>query len=86
MEGNTRTTAVFIECYLVNMGFTTDNTLFKEHAQYFRNALVRSNFADYKNGIDLEFIFLYRFFGNLLFGEKHALRNRDMMIAAYYHE
>jgi len=38
MEGNTRTTAVFMECYLNNMGFQVDNTMFKYYSLYFRNA------------------------------------------------
>ena len=43
-EGNTRTTALFIEKYLVSLGYNVDNTLFKDKSVYFRNALVRSNY------------------------------------------
>ena len=43
-EGNTRTTAIFIEKYLVSLGYNVDNTLFKDKSVYFRNALVRSNY------------------------------------------
>ena len=43
-EGNTRTTALFIEKYLVSLGYNVDNTMFKEKSVYFRNALVRSNY------------------------------------------
>ena len=84
MEGNTRTTAAFIECYLNSKGFVIDNFLFKEKAKYFRNALVRANYADYQNGIDVNTIFLERFFDNLLFGGKNELHNRDMIIEAYF--
>ena len=49
-EGNTRTTAVFIEKYLVSLGYDVDNTMFKEKSVYYRNALVRSNyFNNYLN-------------------------------------
>lgn len=50
-EGNTRTTAVFIERYLNSIGFPVNNDMFQKHAQYFRNALVRSNYANYPKGI-----------------------------------
>ena len=43
-EGNTRTTALFIEKYLVSLEFNVDNTMFKDKSIYFRNALVRSNY------------------------------------------
>jgi len=80
MEGNTRTTAVFMECYLNNMGFPVDNTMFKDHSQYFRNALVRANFADYKNGIAETNQFIENFYKNLLKGERLLLRNRDLVL------
>lgn len=50
-DGNTRTTAVFIERYLNSIGFPVNNDMFQKHAQYFRNALVRSNYANYPKGI-----------------------------------
>lgn len=79
-EGNTRTTAVFMECYLKTRGFCVDNSMFKENAQYFRNALVRANFADYQNRIDSDMVFLIRFYENLLFEKKNELRNRDTVL------
>ncbi|MCW6677162.1 Fic family protein [Aerococcaceae bacterium NML160702] len=39
-EGNTRTIAVFAIKYLRQLGFDVDNSLFREHSQYFRDALV----------------------------------------------
>lgn len=80
MEGNTRTTAVFMECYLNNMGFPVDNTMFKDYSQYFRNALVRANFADYKNGITETNQYIENFYKNLLSGGEHQLRNRDLIL------
>lgn len=44
-EGNTRTTAVFFIKYLRSLGYDATNDIFAENAWYFRNALVRANFA-----------------------------------------
>lgn len=82
-EGNTRTTAVFIERYLQSMGFKVDNDPLKQNSKYFRNALVRSNYSDYVNGIDTNSEFLEYFFSNILLGAKHALKNRDLIVTEY---
>lgn len=76
-EGNTRTTAVFIELYLNSIGFNVNNDMFKEYAKYYRNALVRSNYADYRHGIDVDFSFLEMFYDNLLFGGCNELKNEN---------
>lgn len=80
MEGNTRTTALFIEQYLKQLGFSVDNTLFKEKAVFFRNALVRANYADYSKGINEEDKFLKMFFVNLLYEGEYTLQLRDLII------
>ncbi len=80
-EGNTRTTAVFMELYLNSIGFNVNNDMFKEHSKYYRNALVRSNYANYAKGIDVEFCFLERFYDNLLFNGNFELINDDMVIS-----
>lgn len=77
-EGNTRTTAVFVERYLNSIGFLINNDMFQKHAEYFRNALVRSNYANYPKGIGVEFKYLERFFHNLLIEDKYELRNRNL--------
>lgn len=55
-EGNTRTTAVFMELYLNSIGFPVNNDMFKDYSKYYRNALVRSNYANYAKGIDVDFV------------------------------
>ena len=77
-EGNTRVTAVFTIKYLRTLGFTVNNDLFADHAWYFRNALVRANYNDYKNSIFATLEYVSLFFGNLLLGEKNPLENRDL--------
>ena len=79
-EGNTRTTAVFIEKYLNNMGFDINNDMFKEYSLYFRNALVRSNYGNIPKGIYPTFDYLIMFFENLLQGKKNELDNKEPYI------
>ncbi|GHT49232.1 cell filamentation protein Fic [Bacteroidia bacterium] len=79
-EGNTRTTAVFTIKYLRTFGFEVSNDAFAQNSWYFRNALVRANYNDFKNGIHATNEYLMRFFGNLLLGENNVLRNRELHI------
>ena len=79
-EGNTRTTAVFIEKYLINLGYNVDNSLFKDKSVYFRNALVRSNYFDNKLGIKEDKRFLIKFYENLLLGKNNNLQSKDMIV------
>lgn len=79
-EGNTRTTAVFIEKYLNNMGFSVNNDMFKEYSLYFRNALVRSNYGNIPKGIYPIFDYLVMFFENLIQGKNNELINRELYI------
>jgi len=79
-EGNTRTTAVFVIKYLRSCGFTVNNDLFADNSWYFRNALVRANYRNPSKGIQPDKSFLIRFFRNLLLGEHHELKNREMLI------
>lgn len=79
-EGNTRTTAVFIEKYLNNMGFNINNDMFKEYSSFFRNALVRSNYGNIPKGIYPTFDYLVMFFENLLQGKNNELENEVLYI------
>ena len=80
-EGNTRTTAVFFIKYLQTLGFDVTNDIFSENAWYFRNALVRANYNDLKNGIYETTEFLELFLRNLLLNEHHPLHNRTLHIS-----
>jgi fido (protein-threonine AMPylation protein)/DNA-binding HxlR family transcriptional regulator len=79
-EGNTRTTAVFTIKYLRTFGFEVNNSLFEENSWYFRNALVRANYNNLTKNIHATKEYLLRFFRNLLLGENHILKNREMHI------
>ena len=81
-EGNTRTIAVFTIQYLRSFGYDVTNDIFEKNAYYFRNALVRANYNDRKNGIIATLVYLDRFFGNLLLGERNELKSREMHIGA----
>ena len=79
-EGNTRTTAVFIQKYLKNLGYDVNNELFKNHSLYFRNALVRANYSSIPRGIKSDPSWLEKFFKNLLFSENIPLDNQELKI------
>lgn len=79
-EGNTRATAVFIIKYLKSFGFDVNNDLFSENSWYFRNALVRANYNNVKNGITATTKYLELFFENLLLGKNNELKNRYLHI------
>lgn len=80
-EGNTRTTAVFFIKYLKTLGFDATNDIFAENAWYFRNALVRANYNDLKNGVHETTEYLELFLKNLLLNEQNELHNRSMHIS-----
>ena len=79
-EGNTRTTAVFIQKYLVSLGYNVDNTLFKEKSVYYRNALVRSNYFNRELNIKEDKRFLIKFYENLLLGKNNDLHSEDLIV------
>lgn len=80
-EGNTRTTAIFIQKYLISMGFKVNNELFKDNSKYFRNALVRANYTNYSKGVKSDKKYLIMFFENLLLEKNNELNNNDLKIA-----
>lgn len=79
-EGNTRATAVFMIKYMKTLGFDVNNDMFEKHSWYFRNALVRANYNDLKNGIYATNEYLEKFFGNLLMETEYELKNRYMHV------
>lgn len=80
-EGNTRTIAVFVIKYLRTLGFDVTNDVFEKNAWYFRNALVRANYNDFKSGEFEERKYLILFLRNLLLGEKNELKSRYLHVA-----
>ena len=79
-EGNTRTTALFIQKYLISLGYYVDNTLFKDKSIYYRNALVRSNYFNNELGIKEDNSYLIKFYENLLLGKNNNLRSEDLIV------
>lgn len=79
-EGNTRATAVFIEKYLISLGYNVNNNLFKDKSIYFRNALVRSNYFNNYLNIKEDNSYLIKFYENLLLGKNNNLHSEDLVI------
>ena len=75
---------MFFIKYLRTLGFDVTNDIFAENAWYFRNALVRANYNDLKNGIHETTEFLELFLRNLLLNEDHPLHNRSLHIRGLY--
>ena len=85
-EGNTRTTALFIEKYLISLGYNVDNTLFKDKSVYFRNALVRSNYFNNELNISKDDSFLIKFYENLLLSKNNELHSKDLIIKELFNK
>lgn len=71
---------------LRTLGFDVTNDIFAENAWYFRNALVRANYNDLKNGVHETTEYLELFLRNLLLDEKNELHNRTMHISGRFAE
>ena len=72
--------------YLRSLGFDATNDIFAENAWYFRNALVRANYNDLKNGVHATTEYLELFLRNLLLDENNELHNRSMHISGMFEE
>ena len=83
-EGNTRTTAVFIEKYLISLGYNVDNSLFKDKSVYFRNALVRSNYFNNYLNIKEDKTYLIKFYENLLLGKNNNLHSESLIVKVLF--
>lgn len=77
VEGNTRTTALFLIKYLKKLGFKLNEDIFIENSLYFRNTLVISNFSDITLGISPDFKYLHSFFSKLLINKTQELINLE---------
>lgn len=74
IEGNTRTVAVFIQKYLLSMGYLVNNDLFRENSVYFRNSLVASNYGNIPKKISPDFTYLEEFFLKFLYSKEIELK------------
>ena len=78
IEGNTRTTAIFIQKHLNQLGFDVNNDMFYKYSKYFRNALVRANY--YNKQVESDNTYLKKFFINLLYNGDFELSNKDLVV------
>lgn len=76
-EGNTRTIAVFAIKYLQNKGFDINNNVFKEYSKYFRDALVKANYENMREGIKSDFTYLESFFNKFILNKETRLKPFD---------
>ena len=79
-EGNTRTIALFIEKYLISLGYNVYKSLFKDKSVYFRNALVRGNYFNNQLNIKEDKSYLIKFYKNLLLGKNNNLHSEDLIV------
>ena len=79
-EGNTRTIALFIEKYLISLGYNVYKSLFKDKSVYFRNALVRSNYFNNYLNIKEDKTYLIKFYENLLLGKNNNLHSENLIV------
>lgn len=79
MEGNTRTTVIFIIKYLKELGYNINYSLFKEKSKYFRNALARSNYSNDELNIKEDNSHLIKSYENLLLGKNNNLKMEDFI-------
>ena len=79
-EGNTRTIALFIEKYLISLGYNVYKSLFKDKSVYFRNALVRGNYFNNDLNIKEDKSYLIKFYENLLLGKNNNLHSEDLIV------
>ena len=84
IDGNTRTTCVFIEKYLKSLGITINNDYFKIYAEYFRNALVKANYENQELGISKDSWPITKFFIKLLMDNTLVLDEGDLFIPELY--
>ncbi len=80
VEGNTRTTAIFLIKYLRFLHFIENTEPFEKYSWYFRNALVRANYDNFPKGIFKSFDYLEIFFRNVILNENNELKNRYIHI------
>lgn len=78
-EGNTRTTAVFTELYLRNLGYDINNMYFEQNAVYFRDALVRANYTNVRYGVQATDQYIHEFFDNLINNAGHDLIHEQLI-------
>ena len=71
---------MFAILLLRSLGYNIHTDVFADHSWYFRNAMVRANYANPSHNIKVQPEFLIRFYRNWMLGEHWDLRNRYLSI------
>lgn len=77
-EGNTRTTAVFSQLYLRELGCKVDNTPFRNNGKLYRDALVRASYASIQEGIWEDSRYIIDFYRSLIRHEPFTYKMSDL--------
>ena len=77
-DGNTRTTGLFTEMFLKQLGYNVNHDVFKENTKYFRDALVRANYKNEDLGIEPSYDALINFYSKVLI-DKDILLNEEYL-------
>ena len=79
-DGNTRTVSVFIQKYLMSMGYVIDNSIFKDNGVYFRNALVLAGYYNYELGVHRNMEYIIKFYRKLLIDNTIELDSDEVYV------
>ena len=80
IEGNTRTTSIFIQKYLKYLGFSTNDEYFKTNSKYFRNALVKASYYNQIYKVTQDYMPLMKFYKKLLYDNTIELKLSDLIV------
>jgi len=80
IEGNTRTTSIFMQKYLKYLGFNPNDEYFKENSKYFRNALVKASYYNQIYKVIPDNKPLIKFYQKLLYDSTIELKISDLIV------
>jgi len=79
-DGNTRTITLFIEKYLMYLGYEINHLYFRKNANYFRNAIVKAVYENSDYGVLPDILPLTIFFRNVMNNESIMLSRENLIV------
>ena len=83
-EGNTRTVCIFIQKYLDQLGYKTNNYDFKRHSEYYRNCLVKASYCNEELEITGDIVPLKNFIYNIITGNTENIFYEDLRVGQLF--